>query len=210
MSEKQSTIYQFHLTVAEISPLIWRRIWIRADQTLADLHYTIQITLDWTDSYLSHFHLRGENYCVYKPGGLIMEEADEFSLQELKLRPNECFQYKYNMYVPWQVKIRYEKLVPLQANLIYPYCVAGKQPGPLEICASPDAYQARRNYYNEVNLGLCVRDAYYERDDEYAMEVFEEQLDQFQFWLYDHHFDRKSVNESLETYSIDGEWWIEL
>lgn len=210
MSEKQSTIYQFRLTVAEISPLIWRRIWMRADQTLADLHYTIQITLDWTDSYLSHFQLRGENYCVYKPGGLMMEEADEILLQELKLRPNECFQYKYNMYVPWQVQIRYEKAVPHQPKRIYPYCVSGKYPSPVEHYSGPDEYQAKRDHYNEQNLGWCVLDAYHERDDEYAMEVFEEQLDRFQFWLYDHRFDRESVNESLKTYSLNGEWWITL
>jgi|GEM_PF-2770220 len=46
MNEEAPIIYQFGLTVAEISPLIWRRIWIRADQTLADLHYTIQIAMN--------------------------------------------------------------------------------------------------------------------------------------------------------------------
>lgn len=207
---EQSDIYQFRLTIAEISPLIWRRIWMQGEQTLADLHYTIQIIMDWTDCYLSHFELRGKSYCVYKPGGFMMEEADEILLQDLHLRPNECFQYDYNMYVPWQVQIRYEKIVPHQSDLIYPYCVAGKQPGPLETCSSTDAYQAKRDYYNEVNLGLCVHDAYYERDDEYAMEVFEEQLDMFQFWLRKHRFNRQSVNKNLKTYSIDGEWWIEL
>jgi len=46
------------------------------------------------------------------------------------------------MYVPWCVQIRYEKAVPYQPKYVYPYCVSGKHPGPVEQHSSPDEYQA--------------------------------------------------------------------
>ena len=36
-------IYQFHIRLDGISPMIWRRILIRSDSTLEDLHKIIQI-----------------------------------------------------------------------------------------------------------------------------------------------------------------------
>jgi hypothetical protein len=38
-------IYQFHALLGGVSPLIWRRLLIRSDQTIADLHYALQISL---------------------------------------------------------------------------------------------------------------------------------------------------------------------
>ena len=210
MTETQPTIYQFRLTVKDISPLIWRRVWLRGDQTLSDLHYAIQISMGWTDSYLNQFNLRGKNYCVYQPGGFMMEDAEEAIFQEIQLHPNECIEYQYNMYVPWRVQIRFEKMVPFQASLIYPYCAAGKHAGPVEYHSSSDEYQAKRDYFTEDRLALRVLDAYHERDDQYAMERFEEEVRHFRFWLREHCFDRKAINATLKTYSVDGEWWVPL
>lgn len=210
MNAQHPTLYQFRLTVAEISPLIWRRIWIRGDQTLADLHYTIQITMDWTDSYLNQFLLRGQHYCVYKIGGFVMQDAHQIYLDDLALRPNEWFQYQYNMYVPWRVQIRYEKMVPYQAKYIYPYCVSGKYPGPVEQYSGPDEYQAKRDRYNEDYFGLILLNALIHHPDQTVKEVFGDEYDLFKFWVREHRFDRKQINETLKTYSVDGEWWISL
>jgi Plasmid pRiA4b ORF-3-like protein len=43
MVEQASTIevYQLHMRLCEISPLIWRRLTVRSDSTITDLHYTV-------------------------------------------------------------------------------------------------------------------------------------------------------------------------
>jgi len=28
--------------------MIWRRLWVRSDSTIADLHYTLQIAFGWS------------------------------------------------------------------------------------------------------------------------------------------------------------------
>ncbi|MBD2527166.1 hypothetical protein [Nostoc sp. FACHB-133] len=42
---EQLVIYQLHIFILGISPMIWRRIKIRSDSTIADLHYIIQIVM---------------------------------------------------------------------------------------------------------------------------------------------------------------------
>jgi len=210
MSEEVPTIYQFRLTVAEISPLIWRRVWMRADQTLADLHYTIQITMDWTASYLNEFLFRGRRYSVSETGVAAVHEASCVVLDNLCLRPNECIQYRYNMYVPWRVQIRYEKAVPYKPECIYPYCVSGKHPGPIEQYSDADEYQDKRDRYSEAYFGMILLNALVYQPDQTVKEVFGDEYDLFNFWIREHRFNRKHVNEILKTYSVDGEWWVAL
>jgi hypothetical protein len=38
-------VYQLRIWLREISPAIWRRLLVRSDSTIADLHYTIQIIM---------------------------------------------------------------------------------------------------------------------------------------------------------------------
>lgn len=49
---EQLVIYQLHIFILDISPMIWRRVKICSDSTIADLHYIIHIAMGWTDSHL--------------------------------------------------------------------------------------------------------------------------------------------------------------
>ena len=57
-------VYQFKVVLRGISPMIWRRLLLRSDHSIADLHYTIQIAMDWSDSRLHRFHIHGKDYGV--------------------------------------------------------------------------------------------------------------------------------------------------
>lgn len=41
-------VYQLRIALREISPAIWRRVLVRSDSTIADLHYTLQLGVDPT------------------------------------------------------------------------------------------------------------------------------------------------------------------
>jgi Plasmid pRiA4b ORF-3-like protein len=47
MVQQSSTIevYQLHVWLREITPLIWRRLLVRSNSTIADLHHTLQIAM---------------------------------------------------------------------------------------------------------------------------------------------------------------------
>ncbi len=38
-----ATAYELYIELAGIEPAIWRRVRVRSDSTIADLHYTIQL-----------------------------------------------------------------------------------------------------------------------------------------------------------------------
>ena len=56
MSQLDSAaIYQLRIYVEGISPMVWRRILVRGDTSIADLHEIMQILMDWYDVHLHHF-----------------------------------------------------------------------------------------------------------------------------------------------------------
>jgi hypothetical protein len=59
MVETESTeIYQFRAVLRGISPLICRRLLVRSDSTLADLHEVLRVAFGWHDMYLNRFEIR--------------------------------------------------------------------------------------------------------------------------------------------------------
>jgi len=63
-------IYQIRIWIKGISPMIWRRLLIKNNSTIADLHHSIQIAMGWDDEHLNQFIIRGKSYGVYHDGGM--------------------------------------------------------------------------------------------------------------------------------------------
>ncbi len=52
MADNSAKVYQMRVLLKGISPIIWRRFLIRNDSSLADLHYTLQILMNWENYHL--------------------------------------------------------------------------------------------------------------------------------------------------------------
>lgn len=63
-------VYQLKVWIQGMSPMVWRRLLVRSDSTIANLHYTIQIAIGWSDTHLNRFHIHGKDYGVYHIGGM--------------------------------------------------------------------------------------------------------------------------------------------
>ena len=46
------------------APPIWRRLLVRSDSSIADLHATLQLALGWSDDHLHRFVAHGREYGV--------------------------------------------------------------------------------------------------------------------------------------------------
>ena len=57
-------VYQLRVVLRGISPLIWRRLLVRSDSTIADLHATLQLALGWSDDHLHRFVAHGREYGI--------------------------------------------------------------------------------------------------------------------------------------------------
>jgi len=50
--------------------MVWRRLRIAGNTSLASLHYIIQISQRWEDDHLHCFHIYGKDYGISKDGGM--------------------------------------------------------------------------------------------------------------------------------------------
>jgi hypothetical protein len=61
---KPSQIYQIEITLRDSRPPVWRRIQVRDDITLAELHKVLQAVMGWTDMHLQQFVIRDKYYGI--------------------------------------------------------------------------------------------------------------------------------------------------
>jgi hypothetical protein len=47
-------VYQLRIVLRGISPLIWRRLLVRGDTTLAQLHLMLQLSFEWSTEDVSN------------------------------------------------------------------------------------------------------------------------------------------------------------
>lgn len=147
-SRKQSKpqpIYQLKITLKDIRPPIWRRVQIRSDATLAQLHWVIQFSMGWTNSHLHSFNIGGTEYGVPMPEFDIdgMEVHDEQTVKLNKVIPGEKFKfsYLYDFGDSWEHEILVEKVLEFDPTFDYPNCITGKRACPPEDCGGVWGYQ---------------------------------------------------------------------
>ncbi len=197
-------VYQFRVYLREISPAIWRRLLLRSDQTIADLHYTLQIAMGWSDWHLNRFIIHGKAFGVAHSGGMsFSDDPRTVKLSDLHLRLRERFLYEYDFGDQWQHEIRLEKKLPLDPQRSYPVCIGGARQAPPEDCGGPLAFQALESQYSlpyiADKLGEIIE---YDLRDEYW-----EELHNFMYWLSVNEFDRRAVNHRLMQYATGDNAW---
>lgn len=202
--DSQPQAYQFRVFVQKVSPVIWRRLVLRGDQTLAVFHETLQIVFGWSDEFLHRFQIRGCTYAVPRLLGTeYTKSAEEVTIQSLNLRLRERFLYEYNFLDWWRVAIRLENMLPLEEGQSYPFCIGGSQAGPLEDCGGPNAYlHLRTTTYHPLFLILRLQEMadQYPDDREYGRKI-RETFPDLDYWLKVYHFDRDNVNKQLRRFS---------
>ena len=99
-SHETLNIYQLRIVLRGISPLIWRRVLVRDDTTLAQLHDLIQILLKWRHEHLYDFHIYGKDY------GTSGADTRDAVLRQFQLRKGERFRYVYDYYAYWVCDIQ--------------------------------------------------------------------------------------------------------
>ena len=104
-------VYQFKVVLRGISPMIWRRLLLRSDHSIAHLHYTIQIAMGWSDSHLHRFHIHGKDYGVAHEGGLTFsDDPERVLLAQFGFRLRERSTYWHFIGTRLALKNRIQKL----------------------------------------------------------------------------------------------------
>ncbi|MBV9326760.1 MAG: plasmid pRiA4b ORF-3 family protein [Chloroflexi bacterium] len=128
-------VYQLRVVLRHISPLIWRRLLVRSDSTVADLHAILQTAFGWSDEHLHRFVIQGRQY---RDDGCI--DPRRVRVAALGLRVRERFRYEYDFTDLWQHDLRVEKILRLEPGQPNPRCVGGRRAAPPEDCGGPWAF----------------------------------------------------------------------
>jgi hypothetical protein len=117
-------VYQLRVVMVGISPLIWRRLLIPADTTIAGLHTVLQTAFGWGGEHLHRFVIHGTEYGISYVGGPgFRDDVRKIGLGELGLRLGERFTYEYNYFAAWACDLRVERITRAQPGRTYPRCV---------------------------------------------------------------------------------------
>ena len=198
--------YQLRVYLRKVSPMIWRRLLVRSDSTIAELHNALQSLMEWHDVHLHHFLIRGKQYGIAQIGTWgFMDRADSVQLGQLNLRLNETFTYEYNYYDEWRLIIRLEQRLPLVPGSQYPRCTGGKRSGPPDDCGGAWRFMQLKQhfslYYIEDRLMTILADP----DLEETRWDYADELRQLLYWLNVDRFDRREANRRLQELSRQKE-----
>ena len=193
-------VYQLRVVLREISPLIWRRLQVRSDGTIADLHATLQLALGWSDDHLNRFVVHGREYGVAHSGGCeFSDDPAQVRLADLSLRAGERFLYEYDFGAPWQHDIRVEGILPLDPGRRYPVCISGRRAVPPEGCGGPWAFlelRQRHSIFQIIRrLSELLEPSGAEEDEDDGDHHGE--LLELARWLKIDRFDRRAANRRL-------------
>ncbi len=141
-AKAKKQVFQLKVTLAEVSPVVWRRILVPADAALAHLHLVLQVAMGWNDSHLHCFETAGGRY-----GMIDLEEdspdlLDERKVKLAKVLPNRKARlfYSYDYGDGWSHEVVLEAILPTDPRHRYPLCIGGGGACPPDDCGGPGGY----------------------------------------------------------------------
>lgn len=129
-ARKRSTpkVYELHVELEDIEPLIWRRILVPAAITLPKLHDLLQLVMGWTDSHLHSFQI-GDRTFSSGPAGELAElemlNEKKYTLEAVLGDSIREFVYEYDFGDSWRHRIKVKSVAKPNTEWFYPLCVAG-------------------------------------------------------------------------------------
>jgi hypothetical protein len=140
------------IELLDVVPLVWRRVLVSNQWTLASLHGYLQWVMGWTNSHAHEFKV-GES--VVAPDWWIEEVGIDSDVTDFRderrvsvaavlseLGANGEFEYHYDMGDSWKHRLVFEPLSPTwkDADLTLPVCIAGENACPPEDVGGPRGY----------------------------------------------------------------------
>jgi len=137
-----SPIYQLHISIHGTHPPIWRRVQVRGNLNLRQLHDIIQVLFGWEGYHLHMFEINGVSFTEDRESRMELEMRDEnrMRLDRLELQEGMKFTYTYDFGDDWVHDIKVEKILPADPTGAYPICLKGKRAGPPEDCGGVWGY----------------------------------------------------------------------
>lgn len=196
-------LYQLKIHLLHISPQIYRRMIVKGDTTIIQLHHIVQIVMGWDNWHLHYFRIFGRDYGIdYTDGEQFLGIPEITRLGDFALQVNDTFHYVYDYFDHWVHLIRVEAINPANENALHPVCIGGKRACPPEELGGPTVYDRRMQQQREWAYEWLDTVVERLKAGENPME------DDVPPWYYTYNsekFDRKLINLKLaQLYQIKG------
>jgi hypothetical protein len=139
-------VFTVKVTLLDTDPLIWRRLRLPGNTTLADLHWVLQTAFDWTNSHLHQFmHRFGTDGVVYygKPEKNVLsdlgpghdtKDEKKARLSSLLQKAGDACHYEYDFGDSWIHEIELEEIAEEPVRPATAVCLGGERAAPPEDC----------------------------------------------------------------------------
>jgi hypothetical protein len=150
MKQRESSLYQFKITLQDVKPPVWRRIQTPAGYSFWDLHVAIQNAMGWDDTHLHEFHIlepkTGAMATIGIPDDGEFGEDREI-VPSWEPRISDFFsaeipsaRYVYDFGDDWNHAIVFEEKLQVERPASNPICVDGQGACPPENCGGSFGY----------------------------------------------------------------------
>ena len=135
----QQAVFQIKVVLLGSRPPIWRRVFVPAEFTLAQLHDVVQAALEWEDCHLHQFYIGRQRFGVPDPNERLVSGSTAINEKKACLanvlnKVGSKATYIYDFGDSWEHDLTVEKILPAETNVAYPLCTDGKLAGPPEDC----------------------------------------------------------------------------
>jgi hypothetical protein len=127
------------VSLRHVKPPVWRRLQVRSDTSLAELHHIIQAAMGWYDCHLHQFEVNGQYYA--DPEHMLEQTGDESHRTLARMPVGQRFTYWYDFGDDWWHDILVESVDRADPELLYPRCVTGRRACPPEDCGGPWGFE---------------------------------------------------------------------
>ncbi len=143
-------VYQYKISLNEITPEIWRRIQVPETYSFWDLHVAIQDAMGWWDYHLHAFRFRKRKNSrnAFEIGIPDDEFADwvvhpgwEIPITDFFDEVGVRCEYEYDFGDCWQHELLLEGILLREKGQTYPRCLDGEGACPPEDCGGVWGYQ---------------------------------------------------------------------
>jgi Plasmid pRiA4b ORF-3-like protein len=135
----------------EVAPLVWRRVLVSNQWTLAALHKWLQWIMGWMDTHAHEYQVGdgivAPDWWIHELGydreETVCRDERRVSVAKVvaELGPRGEFEYRYDMGDGWRLRIVIEAPPDgMIEDIPLPLCIAGENAGPPDDVGGPHAY----------------------------------------------------------------------
>lgn len=140
-------IYQVKISLKGSQPPIWRKLLIPSDLLLPVFHDIIQTAMGWDDSHLHQFIKDRIFYMSEMDDDGFWDDERNVDYKKVKVsdllkKEKDKIVYEYDFGDSWEHDIVLEKILPVDDNQTYPFCLGGKMACPPDDCGGIWGYES--------------------------------------------------------------------